>query len=549
MDASRIVPARVLDRLDSEVVAVLASLSARALEGGPTEGGHGIDVVECRSALEVLAAQPPDAIERLRLWVGRGVTASVRARRLQDVLLSSAATLLASGALGALPTLRAVRALAHLLASHLAGASSATHAFAGEGHNLLVGLGSHLETARIRHEGLALLLVHCEAIERIDAFHGLPVGDQMRAAIARTLQTNVLREGDTLEEASRSEFACVLRPVSSDGLALLAAQKILRVLGAPVEFGQRATSARAAVGIVLFPEHGADAGILLQRAKAALRAARAAPAHYAIFSDALSESSADTLRYEARLGRAIPRNALSLAFQPQIELRGGRLTGAEALLRWNDEVLGPVPPNLIVAAAESSGLMHELSLWVITNAVQHCAAFRKIDPSFRVSINISPSDLREPDLPFHVDRALRTWGVPGRNIVLEITETAILADQKQAIEALHELKKHGVGLSIDDFGTGYSSINYLAQMPLNELKIDVMFVRKMLEVPQHHRIVRSLVELAHNLELKVVAEGIESEEIQAALAHMACDEAQGYFIGRPMPSAELADRLTGQTAR
>jgi EAL domain-containing protein (putative c-di-GMP-specific phosphodiesterase class I) len=257
----------------------------------------------------------------------------------------------------------------------------------------------------------------------------------------------------------------------------------------------------------------------------------------------------DQLEYENRLRNAIEQNTLMLYFQPQLDIRTGRMGGAEALLRWHDDVLGFVPPNLAVRAAESAGLIDQLTMWVITSAIQSCREFQKIDPDFTVSINISPSNLREADLPYYVDRALRTWNVRGSSIIIEITETAMMVEQETSHEALRELKALGVRLSVDDFGTGYSSMQYLAQLPLDELKIDLSFVRAMLDVPQNHKIVRSLIDLAHNLELKVVAEGVETEAILGALTSLGCDQAQGWDVGRPTTVADLLVRLREQSER
>jgi EAL domain-containing protein (putative c-di-GMP-specific phosphodiesterase class I) len=187
--------------------------------------------------------------------------------------------------------------------------------------------------------------------------------------------------------------------------------------------------------------------------------------------------------------------------------------------------------------------MDHLTMWVITSAIQSCYEFQKVQPDFTVSINISPSNLREADLPFYVDRALRTWNVRGSSIVIEITETAMMVEQAMSHEALRQLKALGVRLSVDDFGTGYSSMQYLAQLPLDELKIDLTFVKAMLEQPQNAKIVRSLIDLAHNLELQVVAEGVENAETLAALAHLGCDYAQGYYVGKPTTVPDLMERL------
>ena len=260
-----------------------------------------------------------------------------------------------------------------------------------------------------------------------------------------------------------------------------------------------------------------------------------------------AESSVDQSEYAARMRVALDKNSLTLHYMPQVSLRTGRLTGAEALLRWTDEVLGVVPPYAAVQMAESVGLIDRLTQWIITSAVQQCAQFQSIDPEFTVSVNVSPSNLHEPDLPLYIDRALRTWGVNSNNLIIEITESAMITNQNAANAALRELKSYGMKLSIDDFGTGYSSMYYLAQMPLDELKIDQSFVYTMLDVPGNAKIVRSLIDLAHNFELSVVAEGVDSEAIMTALAHLGCDHAQGHHIGKAMPAPLLAARLHQQT--
>jgi diguanylate cyclase (GGDEF)-like protein len=400
-----------------------------------------------------------------------------------------------------------------------------------------------LMNARSAGDRVALLMAHIAAIDRIDATHGFHAGDELLASVVKQLRSKLLRRFDSIEVVSRDEFICVLRPMPSEGLAMLAGQRVLSLLSAPVEFGESSAMADVAVGIAMFPEHGGDAEELLRKAKHALQSARVHREHLYLYESEGTSQALDRLQYERRLRSALDRNSLELHFQPQLNQRTGKLERAEALLRWNDEVLGRVPPNIAVEVAETAGLIDRLTLWVVTSAVQRCAEFGKICPGFAVSVNMSPSNLREADLPLYIDRALRTWGVRGRDLVAEITETAMMADQLKANEALNELKSYGVRLSIDDFGTGYSSMYYLARLPLDELKIDLMFVKSMLEVSHDAKIVRSLIELAHNLDLEVVAEGVESEPIQMALQHLGCDYLQGYHIGKPMPAEELIKRL------
>ncbi len=411
-------------------------------------------------------------------------------------------------------------------------------------------LQSILSEASAKGENVALMMVHAAAIGRTDAREGYRAGSSLSERIAAVLRTKVLRKRDEIEILARDEYACILPGVPSTEIAMLAAQRVMAFLGAaPLELRQTTEFADAAVGIAMFPAHGQDAAALLQRAKHALLAARGQIDRIRIYEPLESGIVADHSQYVARMIEAIERNSLSLHYMPQACLRTGKLTGAEALLRWTDEVIGPVAPHEAVQAAEASGLMDRLSQWVITSAVQQCAQFRDINSQFTVSINLSPSNLHEPDLPLYIDRALRTWGVDSRNLSIEITESAMITNQAAANEILRELKSYGLRLSVDDFGTGYSSMYYLANLPLDELKIDQSFVRGMLESPNNAKIVRSLIDLAHNLELSVVAEGVESEEIMAALAHLGCDHAQGYHIGAAMPAMELAVRLRQQATQ
>ena len=408
-------------------------------------------------------------------------------------------------------------------------------------------LSACLTHAERSGDSIGLLLVHAGAVDRLDALHGFHAGDRMSNAVGELLRSKALRKRDLIEALSRDEFACVLRPAPSEGIAMLAANRVMSLLSPPMEFGGKSVTPDAAVGIAMYPRQASNASELLQRAKHALHMARGQRERIWVYTPPAGDTSTiDQLEYENRLRTAIEQNTLALHFQPQLDIRTGRVHGAEALLRWTDEVLGFVPPSVAVRAAEAAGLIDQLTMWVITSAIQACREFQNIDPDFTVSINISPSNLREADLPYYVDRALRTWNVKGTSIIIEITETAMMVEQETAHEALRALKALGVRLSVDDFGTGYSSMQYLAQLPLDELKIDLSFVKGMLEAPQNHKIVRSLIDLAHNLELKVVAEGVETGAILGELTSLGCDEAQGWDVGKPTTAAVLLERLQEQ---
>jgi len=395
--------------------------------------------------------------------------------------------------------------------------------------------------ARCERDGqaLALIYVECGIVGRIDGIWGFHVGDAVRSRILARMRSDVLRPGDLLSEVGRDEFACVLDVVSGAGVAMLAAQKTLRALNVPVRVAETEVYARPAVGVALYPDHGSSPATLLQRAKIACLVARDELERIAVYQEKQEDPHTRMLEYENRLRAAIDQGTLELVFQPQFRLSDGAMVGAESLLRWKDSELGVVPPSQAIAVAESAGLINEVTWWVLNNALRHCAEFRFRGLDIRVGVNLSANNLRERDLPDFIDRALRTWDVPAASLVIEVTETAVLGAAEAIRETFGRLKALGVRLSIDDFGTGYSSMNYLANMPFDEMKIDLSFVRDMVSVPAHERIVRSLIDLAHNLGLTVVAEGVEDEATRVRLTELGCDCIQGYFASKPLEPETL----------
>lgn len=388
---------------------------------------------------------------------------------------------------------------------------------------------------------LAVLYVDCGVIARVDGVWGFHVGDAVRARIFGRMKSDVLRPRDLLGEVGRDEFACVIDTIDGPGLADLAAQKTLRTLSAPLRSTDTEVYAKPSIGIALYPEHGRSAASLLQHAKVACLAARDTVERIAAYSEQHDDPHARLMLHEGRLRAAIEASTLELAFQPQVRVADRRIVGVESLLRWNDAVLGSVPPGRAIAMADSAGLANEITWWVLNNALRHCAEFRSRGLDLRVGVNLTAHNLRERDLPDFVDRALRTWGLPGERLVIEVSETAIIGAGESIADSFARLKALGVRLSIDDFGTGYSSMNYLATMPFDEMKIDLSFVSDMGRVPQHERIVRSLIHLAHELGLVVVAEGVEDAAVAKRLAELGCDLMQGYFTSAPLdPEGLLA---------
>lgn len=390
---------------------------------------------------------------------------------------------------------------------------------------------------------LAVLVIDCGLIERIDAVWGFLVGEAARTRLIQRLRNTVLRAGDVLSEFGRDDLICVLPAIPGSGVAQLAAHKIMRVLSAAVRVDEGEIVPRPAIGIAIYPENGDSPALLLQRAKIACQAAMERPEHIAQYSEALEHTQAESLAYESRLRAALDEGLLDLAFQPQFRLSDRRIAGVEGLLRWDDAELGAVEAKKAITVAESAGLINEVSWWVLNNALRHCAEFRERGLHIPVSINLSPHNLLERDLPDFIDRGLRTWDLSPDRLVIEITENAMLSAATEVAETLTRLKNSGVRIALDDFGIGYSSMSNLSAIPLDELKIDRSFVHDLHLNAQHDRIVRSLIGLGHNLGLTVTAEGVEHEAAVQRLAELECDRMQGFHPGVPLAARDFLARF------
>jgi diguanylate cyclase (GGDEF)-like protein len=385
---------------------------------------------------------------------------------------------------------------------------------------------------------LALLFVDCGIVRRIDGVWGYLVGDGVRDRLGARLRSEVLRDSDLLGDPGRDEFACVLATVQSAGVAVLAAEKILRTLDAPLWVDVDEVYARPAVGIAVYPEHGDNAVSLLQRARTASTAARERPERFAMYAAEQERDEAELLLYENRLRAAIAQDALDIVFQPQVDLRSGLIVGAESQLRWRDSDLGSVPVQKAIAAAESAGLVNEVTLWLVNGALRNCREFRDAAGlDLRVGVNLSARSLRQADLPEFVASALKTWNLRPSRLALEITETEILARSLESVETLQGLRAAGVRLCLDDPGAGYASLAWLATLPFHELKIDLAAIGSIIESPQKLALVHSLIELAHRLKLEAVVAGVEDGATAAKLKELRCDVMQGPFVGAPLDAA------------
>ena len=388
---------------------------------------------------------------------------------------------------------------------------------------------------------LALLFVDCGIIGRIDGVWGYAAGDGVRDRLSARLASEVLRAQDLLGDPGRDEFACVLASVQSAGVSVLAAEKILRSLDAPLWVDVEEVYARPAVGIALYPEHGASGVALLQRARVAARAARERPERFAAYSAEQEGLEAELLAYENRLRGAIAQDALDIVFQPQRDQRNGQIVGAESQLRWRDASLGAVPVHRAIAAAESAGLVNEVTLWLVNGALRNCREFRDAAGlDLRVGVNLSAKSLRQADLPDFVASALKTWNLRPSRLALAVTETAVLARSLESVETLQRLREAGVRLCLDDPGAGYTSLAWLSTLPFHELRIDLAAVGDVVESPQRLALVRALVEFAHRLKMEVLVAGVDDEATAAKLQPLGCDYLQGALIGAPLDAAAFA---------
>jgi EAL domain-containing protein (putative c-di-GMP-specific phosphodiesterase class I) len=295
------------------------------------------------------------------------------------------------------------------------------------------------------------------------------------------------------------------------------------------------------IGICIYPEHGTNPDLLMQRADMAMSAAKGANLGVATFKPEYDRYSPRRLAMMGELRKAIRDNDLTLFYQPKIEIASGRAVAVEALVRWTHPGFGKIPPNEFIPMAERTGMIKPLTQWVINQALGQCASWLNKGITLDMAINLSAWDLGDIRLPERIGQMLEAWGLESRCLVLEITETAVMADPELSSTILGQLDEMGVRISVDDYGTGYSSLAYIKRLPLEELKIDQSFVHDMASAEYDATIVRSTVALAHNLGLSVVAEGVEDLETLQLLESLGCDKVQGYYLSRPLPANDLEE--------
>lgn len=400
-------------------------------------------------------------------------------------------------------------------------------------------LDIEISAATSQNESFALLHIEIGSFRKINESLGYREGDRLLQEVATRLRV-VKNEGATIAHIAESSFAFLI-PKADASRAGQAAKNILNTLSEPLELSGLLLDADPSIGISLFPGHGNDPDSLLRRANVAHYQARSANSRVAIYSGALDIENNQRLTLMTDLRRAIECGELLLLYQPKLEVIAGKVCGAEALVRWRHRKHGMVPPDQFIKFAENAGLITRLTYWVLNAALRESYAWHNSGYSVPIAVNLSSRDLRDPNLLVHIQDSLATWGAQPTWIQFELTESCLMEDFSTSQKALEQLHNLGFKIFIDDFGTGYSSLSYLRKLPIDYIKIDQSFVTNIENDEDSSVIVRSTIDLAHNLGLEVVAEGVESQAIMELLADWGCEQAQGYCISKPIPGSEFQE--------
>ena len=501
------------------------------------------------------------------LFVNRVLVASVvslatkqRLSRIlrEDLFWSAAAqaVLLAIGAVGAAVADDGVVFLALLSlpvgAIYVTTAASFRHAYQAS-HDTLTGLGNRdllqtdlnnaLAASADPTTGPGLVLLDLDRFKDINDTLGHPVGDELLRQVANRLVAGLGSEA-LVNRLGGDEFAVVVRGGLSATQQL--AHDLQMALEAPMRIGELELLVRASAGVAVAPQHGTDAATLMKNADIALYRAKLERDRTSTYSPEFDVNSLERLQLLTDLRTAIDTAQLGVVYQPQIDLVTGQMVAVEALIRWNHPVHGSVPPDSFIPLAENSGLIAELTSYVLDTALTELARWRAAGHCLRLSVNLSARHLSDLALPPQVTAALARHHIPPAALVLEVTETGILSDPARADVVIGELRALGVTISVDDYGTGNASLSYLKRMEIDELKIDRSFVSDMEHDHHDFVIVRSTIALARDLGLRVVAEGIEDEETAVALRELGCEIGQGYHLGRPTTPEQILMRLQTQ---
>ncbi len=420
-------------------------------------------------------------------------------------------------------------------------------------HDALTGLpnrsmfGQRLVEALESGKPAAVLLLDLDRFKEVNDTLGHHNGDVLLRSVADRLR-DAVDSSAMVARFGGDEFSILLPDAGGVAEVIDVARAINATLEAPLAVANLEVVVGASIGIAMTPEHGTDVATLLSRADIAMYAAKTDRSGVEVYDVERDDHSPDRLVLAGRIREAIEHGDLAVHFQPQMSLATGAVIGAEALVRWDGDPTVRISPAELVAIAENTGLIRRLTMHVLERAIRECRRWRDGGRELRVSVNLSAHDLLDSGLVDDVLELLIASDVPPSALCLELTETSVMADPTRTIAVLQDLHRTGIEIAVDDFGTGYSSLSYLSQLPVDEVKIDRSFVMGMDEDAGDEVIVRSVVDLGRNLRLRVVAEGIETEEARQRLCELGCTAGQGYLFSRPLPADEFASWLTGADA-
>ena len=403
-------------------------------------------------------------------------------------------------------------------------------------------LADELLSRERKGEPVALMILNFDHFREINNTMGHQTGDLLLQQVAPRLQKDV-GGCEAIARLAGDQFAIVL-PAADERAAVLAAEAVLRSLESPFLIGDLTLAAGASIGIAVFPKHAADPDMLLRRADVALHLAKEAGSSYTVYAPERDSYSPERLALMAELHHGITGGQLFLNYQPKLDLRTGRISGVEALARWRHPKRGLIPPDQFIPMAERTGSIKSLTMWAIRTALMQSKSWCEQGFDVPVAVNLSVRTLQDPTFPDQMINLLENSQVKPDQLELEITESSIMSDPLHTIDILRRIHDLGIELSIDDFGTGYSSLSYLRKLPVGSVKIDQSFVRELMIDENQAVIVRATIDLGRNLGLRVIAEGVENRSVLDRLASWGCDQAQGYFISKPLSDQGLTNFLT-----
>ena len=389
------------------------------------------------------------------------------------------------------------------------------------------------ESARAE-KSFALVYADLDDFRAVNDAFGHEAGNAVLRELGRRLG-QVSSSTDSVTRFSGDQFGIVFPLGTGRREAVAASERILGFLKQPFLVGPQAVHLDLSMGIVIFPDHGLEAEALLEHAELAMFAAKRSQTRYRTYGAELDTHSQTRVALAADLRHALVANELVLYYQPQVDLASGAVVGAEALLRWRDPERGLVPPMHFIPLAEQSGLILEITPWVVKDALRQIQAWRDQSLNLRVSVNVAMRNLHDPQFVESIEALVGSSGVPAQALTLEITEGTMMLEAERVLEVLHRFRKMGIGIAIDNFGTGYSSLSYLSRLPVDEIKIDKSFVMALAE-RGNRAIVESVIELGRAFDLRVVAEGLKNEATFQAMTELGCPVAQGFHFSAPVPA-------------